>query len=101
VEVGGLYRPITVSIDPNVLATLAPKVYTANITVAAPTATNKSATYPITLSVHASPPMITDLQVRVTVPGAATPGSTVPLTVRVDRGTGAVAAQTGVTLALK
>jgi uncharacterized protein (TIGR03437 family) len=41
------------------------------------------------------------LQVRVTVPPTATPGKAVPLTVSVDPGTGAVAAQTGVTLALK
>ena len=59
VQVGGLFQPITVSIDPTELAKLAPKVYTANIMVAAPTAINKSTTYPITLNVNATPPMIT------------------------------------------
>ena len=38
VQVGGLYMPITVSIDPTELAKLIPKVYTANITVSAPAA---------------------------------------------------------------
>lgn len=60
VQVGGLFQPIAVSIDPIELAKLVPKVYTANISVAAPQATNKSATYPVTLTVNAAKPVVTD-----------------------------------------
>lgn len=60
VQVGGLFQPIVVSIDPAELAKLVPKVYTANISVAAPQATNKTATYPITLTVNAAKPLVTD-----------------------------------------
>jgi len=60
VQVGGLFQPLVVSIDPTELAKLVPKVYTANISVAAPQATNKSATYPITLTVNAAKPLVTD-----------------------------------------
>ena len=60
VQLGGLYMPITVSIDPTALAALVPKVYTANITISAPTALNKSTTYPITLNVNAEVPIVTD-----------------------------------------
>lgn len=60
VQVGGLFQPIVVSIDTAELAKLVPKVYTANISVAAPQATNKSATYPITLTVNAAKPVVTD-----------------------------------------
>lgn len=58
IQLVGLTKPIQVSIDPSELAKLAPKTYTANITIAAPTATNKSVTYPITLVVNAAPPTV-------------------------------------------
>ncbi len=60
IQMVGLTRPIVVSIDSTELAKLAPKTYTANITVAAPTATNKSSTYPVTLTVSAATPQVTD-----------------------------------------
>ena len=60
VQLGGLFKPISVSIDPTELAKLAPKAYSANISVSAPTAINKSTTYPITLNVNAAVPLVTD-----------------------------------------
>jgi uncharacterized protein (TIGR03437 family) len=60
VQVGGLYLPVTVSIDSTELVKLIPKVYTANITVSSPAAINKSTTYPITLNVNAAVPSVTD-----------------------------------------
>ena len=60
VQVGGLFKPISVSIDSVELAKLIPKAYSANITVSAPAAINKSATYPITLNVNAAVPSVTD-----------------------------------------
>ena len=60
VQVGGLFKLIRVSIDPVELVKLVPKVYIARIAVSAPTAINKSATYPITLNVNAAVPSVTD-----------------------------------------
>ena len=77
VQVGGLYMPITLSIDPTVLATLAPKAYAASITVSAPTAINKSTTYPVTLNVNAAKPVVTDTWPSGIVLSASGSGSTV------------------------
>jgi uncharacterized protein (TIGR03437 family) len=60
VQVGGLFKPISVSIDQVELGKLIPKSYTANITVSAPAAINKNSTYPITLNVNAAVPSVTD-----------------------------------------
>ncbi len=80
VQVGGLFKPITVSIDPEELAKLAPKVYTTNISVSAPAALNKTTSYPITLNVNAAVPAITDTwPAGVVLSGAGTGTTTVVL----------------------
>ena len=76
VQVGGLYMPLTVSIDPTELAKLIPKSYAANITISAPTAINKSTTYPITLNVQAAVPAVTDTWPSGVVLTAGGTGST-------------------------
>ena len=76
VQVGGLYMPITVSIDQTELAKLIPKAYAANITVSAPAATNKSTTYAVTLNVLAEVPLVTDTWPSGVVLNAAGTGST-------------------------
>jgi uncharacterized protein (TIGR03437 family) len=58
VRVAGLFTPITVAIDPTELAKLVPRVYTANVTISAPTAVNKTSTYPVVLNVRAAVPMV-------------------------------------------
>ena len=52
----GLLNTITVTVNP---AGLAPKTYTANITIAAPGATDKALTVAVSLTVNAAPPTIT------------------------------------------
>ena len=78
VQLVGLMKPITVSIDPTNLAKLVPKTYTATITVTAPTATNKSTTYAVTLNVNAAAPTVTgSWPDGVVVAGSASTSSTI------------------------
>ncbi|MGD1095083.1 MAG: putative Ig domain-containing protein [Bryobacteraceae bacterium] len=49
----GLFNTITVTVNPTGLV---PKVYSGTITIAAPAATNKTLTLPVTLTVDAAPP---------------------------------------------
>lgn len=58
VRVAGLFTPINVAIDPNELAKLVPRVYTATVTISAPTAVNRTSTYPIVLNVRAAVPQV-------------------------------------------
>ncbi|WP_238325927.1 putative Ig domain-containing protein [Bryobacter aggregatus] len=55
ITLAGLFNSIQVSVDPSGLA---PKVYTANITIKAAAAANPSLTIPVTLTVVAAPPTI-------------------------------------------
>jgi uncharacterized protein (TIGR03437 family) len=78
VQLVGLMKPITVSIDPTNLAKLVPKTYTATITVTAPTATNKSTTYAVTLNVNAAAPTVTGTWPDgIVVAGSASTSSTI------------------------
>ena len=52
----GLLNTISVTVNPTGLA---PKTYSATITISAPNATNKTMTVPVTLTVNAAPPTIT------------------------------------------
>lgn len=52
----GLLNTISVTVDPTGLA---PKTYSATITISAPNATDKTLTVPVTLTVNAAPPTIT------------------------------------------
>ncbi|MBS1874410.1 MAG: hypothetical protein JSU00_14435 [Acidobacteria bacterium] len=76
IQLVGLTKPIQVSIDPIELSKLAPKTYTANVTITAPTATNKSITYPVTLVVRAAPPVITGTWPDGVVMSSASSGTT-------------------------
>lgn len=56
VSIVGLLNTITVNVDPTGLA---PKIYTGQISISAPGAANKTLTLTVTLTVKASPPVVT------------------------------------------
>jgi uncharacterized protein (TIGR03437 family) len=56
VSLVGLLNTIAVKVDPTGLA---PKIYTGQITISAPGATNKTLAYNVTLTVNAAPPVVT------------------------------------------
>jgi trimeric autotransporter adhesin len=70
----GLFHPIAVKVNPTGLA---PKVYSANVTISAPAATNKTTTVAVTLTVAAAPPIVTGLWPPGVIQGASPPIVTV------------------------
>ena len=76
VQLGGLTKAIVATVDPTELAKLAPKTYSANIAIAAPAATNKLISYPVTLNVNAAVPVVSDTWPDSVVSVPAGTGST-------------------------
>jgi uncharacterized protein (TIGR03437 family) len=70
----GLFNTIAVTVNPTGLA---PKVYSANVTISAPAATNKTTTVAVTLTVAAAPPIVTGLWPPGVIQGASPPIVTV------------------------
>lgn len=64
----GLFNTIAVTVNPTGLA---PKVYSANVTISAPAATNKTTTVMVTLTVAAAPPIVTGLWPPGVIQGAS------------------------------
>lgn len=64
----GLFNSISVTVNPTGLA---PKVYSANVTISAPAATNKTTTVAVTLTVNAAVPAVTELWPPGVIQGAA------------------------------
>jgi len=71
----GLFNTISVTVNPTGLA---PKVYSANVTISTPAATNKTTTVAVTLTVAAAPPIVTGLWPPGVIQGAS------PTTVTVE-----------------
>jgi uncharacterized protein (TIGR03437 family) len=63
----GLFNTIAVTVNPTGLA---PKVYSANVTISAPAATNKTTTVVVTLTVNAALPTVTGLWPPGVIQGA-------------------------------
>ena len=74
VSLVGLLNTISVKVDPTGLA---PKIYTGQITISAPGATNKTLNFNVTLTVNAAPPVITGTWPTGVIVGSAATIATV------------------------
>ncbi len=74
VSIVGLLNTISVKVDPTGLA---PKIYTGQITINAPGATNQSVTLPVTLTVNAAAPIVTGTWPPGVIRGSASTIATV------------------------